>query len=105
MNIKQKLGKRIQELRHKNNLKQSELAELVGIATKTQSCIETGKNYPSAELMERYAKAFKLDISEVFELGHVKSTQDLLDEVYYMIKKATPSEITLIHKILKSFLR
>ena len=55
--------------------------------------------------MERYAKAFKLDISEVFELGHVKSTQDLLDEVYCMIKKATPSEITLIHKILKSFLR
>ena len=105
MNIKQKLGKRIQELRHKQNLKQSELAELVGIATKTQSCIETGKNYPSAELMERYAQAFKLDISEVFELGHVKTTQDLLDEVYQMIEKATPSEVTLVHKILKSILR
>ena len=57
MNLKSKLGKRIQELRLLNNLKQSELAELVSIATKTQSCIETGKNYPSSELIERYAKA------------------------------------------------
>ena len=37
MILKIKLGKRIQELRLKNKYKQSELAELVGIATKTQS--------------------------------------------------------------------
>ena len=45
MKLKKLLGKRIQELRIKNGLKQSELAEKVGIATKHQSCIETGKNY------------------------------------------------------------
>lgn len=105
MNLKQKLGKRIQELRRMRNLKQSELAEMVGIATKTQSCVETGKNYPSAELVERYANAFELDIAEMLELGHIKDTQDLLDDVYNMIQKATPSEVTLVYKILKSLLR
>ena len=39
MKLKKLLGKRIQELRTKNGLKQSELAEKVGIATKHQSCI------------------------------------------------------------------
>lgn len=39
MELKKKLGKRIQELRIKNNLKQYELAEKVGISTKHQSCI------------------------------------------------------------------
>lgn len=43
MELKKKLGKRIQELRIRKGLKQSELAEKVGIATKHQSCIETGK--------------------------------------------------------------
>ena len=36
MKLKKLLGKRIQELRTKNGLKQSELAEKVGIATKHQ---------------------------------------------------------------------
>ena len=49
MGIKEQLGSRIRELRLKNNLKQSELAEMVNIATKHQSCIETGKNYPALD--------------------------------------------------------
>ena len=51
MNIKEQLGLRIKELRLKNGLKQSELAEKVNIATKHQSCIETGRNYPSADVI------------------------------------------------------
>ena len=57
MELKKKLGKRIKELRALNNLKQAQLAEMVGIATKSQSCIETGKNFPFADLIEKYAKA------------------------------------------------
>ncbi len=57
MELKKKLGKRIKELRALNNLKQAQLAEMVGIATKSQSCIETGKNFPSADLIEKYARA------------------------------------------------
>ena len=104
MNIKQKLGKRIQELRHKNNLKQSELAELVGIATKTQSCIETGKNYPSAELVENYAKVFDVDVTEMLDITHIKTTDELLSDIYSMLKSANKEEILMVHKILKGLL-
>ena len=52
-NLKKRLGKRIQELRVKNGLKQAALAEKVNLAHKSQSCIETGKNYPSAEVVEK----------------------------------------------------
>ena len=74
MELKKRLGKRIQELRLKNNLKQSELAEKVGIATKHQSCIETGKNYPSAELVENYARVFNIDVAEVLAIEVYKNT-------------------------------
>ena len=83
MELKKLLGKRIQELRHKNNMKQSELAEAVGIATKSQSCIETGKNYPSAELVERYAKTFNVDIADLLTLSHIKTTKELQAKVSF----------------------
>lgn len=89
MELKKKLGKRIQELRIKNGLKQSELAEKVGIATKHQSCIETGKNYPSAELVENYAKVFGVDVAEMLNITRIKKTTDeLLSEIYSMLKSA-----------------
>lgn len=60
MELKKAIGKRIKELRVKTKYTQAELAERVGIASKHQSCIETGKNFPSVELLERYAYVFNM---------------------------------------------
>ena len=104
MNLKKRFGKRIQELRNKRNLKQSELAELVGIATKTHSCIETGRNFPSSDLIEKYAKAFNLDIADILTINHINSEQDLYKDINTLISKANEKEIVIIHKFLKSLL-
>lgn len=104
MKLKKLLGKRIQELRTKNGLKQSELAEKVGIATKHQSCIETGKNYPSAELVENYAKVFDVDVTEMLDITHIKTTDELLADIYSMLKTASEEEILIAHKILNGLL-
>ena len=104
MTLKERLGKRIQELRKKNNLKQSELAEIVNIATKTQSSVETGKSYPSADLMERYATAFKVDISELLNITHIQSSQNLILEINELVKNAKPEELILINRVIKSIL-
>lgn len=104
MKLKKLLGKRIQELRTKNGLKQSELAEKVGIATKHQSCIETGKNYPSAELVENYAKVFGVDVTELLDITHIKTTEELLSDIFSMLKSASEEEILMVHKVLKGLL-
>ena len=102
MEIKKKIGKRIQELRQKNGLKQSELAEKVDIATKHQSCIETGKNYPSAELMEKYAKVLNINVSELLLIEHIKPKEQLLNELLEMLNNSSEEEIITIYKIVKS---
>ena len=102
MEIKKKIGKRIQELRQKNGLKQSELAEKVDIATKHQSCIETGKNYPSAELMEKYAKVLNVNVSELLLIEHIKPKEQLLNELHAMLNNSSEEEIITIYKIVKS---
>lgn len=104
MELKKKLGKRIQELRTKNGLKQPKLAEKIGIATKHQSCIETGKNYPSAELVENYEKVFGVDVAEMLDIAHVKATEELLSDIYSMLKTASEEEVLIAHKILKGLL-
>lgn len=104
MELKKKLGARIQELRVKKGLTQARLAECVGIAAKHQSCIENGKNYPSAELIEKYAKVFEIDDSDVLAINHIKDVQTLASEINEMIKNATDDEIILVHKVLKSIL-
>lgn len=104
MNLKSRFGKRIQELRIKHQLKQSELAEMVEIATKTQSCIETGRNFPSADLIERYAKAFNTDVSDILAINHTNNNQELLKDISNMVSQANEQEIIIIHKFLKSLL-
>ncbi len=102
MNIKEQLGLRIKELRLKNGLKQSELAEKVNIATKHQSCIETGKNYPSADLIEKYARAFNLEPAEIFNVSHKKEIDIIAKEINYMLKNANENELRLIYRLIKS---
>lgn len=104
MELKKRLGKRIQELRLKNNLKQSELAEKVGIATKHQSCIETGKNYPFAELVENYARVFNIDVAEVLAIEHIKTPKELACEVNKLIKNANDNEMITIYRVLNGIL-
>lgn len=105
MELKKRLGKRIQELRIKEKLTQSELAEIVGIATKHQSCIETGKNYPSAELVEKYAKAFNIEVEEIFNFSHIKPKNIMIDEIKENLSKASDDEVKLEYKILNGVFR
>lgn len=104
MTLKKELGKRIQKLRLRQGLKQADLAEKVGIATKHQSCIETGKNFPSAELIEKFAIALHTDISEILNLERTKSSQEQLEDINKMLKQASEEEITIIYKVIKSLI-
>ena len=70
MTIKQLLGLRIKELRTKIKLTQAQLAEKVGIDPKHQSCIENGKNFPSADLLDKYVLEFNIEACELFKISH-----------------------------------
>jgi len=97
MNLKQQLGQRIKELRIKNNLTQSALAEKVNIATKYQSCVETGNSYPSAELIEKYAKAFNLEPSEVLSINNSKIKTDLINKINKKLENLSISKLEEVY--------
>ena len=57
---------RIEALRTSNNLRQEELARLLGVSRQTVSSLENGRYNPSILLAHKIAKLFDLTIEEVF---------------------------------------
>lgn len=59
---------RIKEYRTKHNMKQDELAKLVGVRRETIYHLEKGKYNPSLVLAYSIAKVFGVSIEEIFEI-------------------------------------
>ncbi|MBO6087798.1 helix-turn-helix transcriptional regulator [bacterium] len=91
-NVKKKLGNNIKRFRLSRGLKQSELAELVGVEDKTISRIEVGGNYPSMDLLVRLSNVLKYDLTEF-----VNFKDTIIDSLCELNK----NEIKTIKKFIK----
>lgn len=101
MDIKSNLGIRIKELRKQRRLSQEKLAELVDISQNALSYIETGDNFCSADTLEKIITALEIDPQELFDFGHFKSNDELLNEINHILNK-NPEKIPEYYKILKA---
>ena len=97
-------GKRIKELREKNNLTQEKLAEILDLDYQTISRIETGYYFTSYENLEKFAKAFNVEIKALFETKHLEEELDFEKEIINMLKRATKEEKKLIYKIVNDII-
>jgi putative transcriptional regulator len=61
------LTTRIKEYRTKNNMKQEELAQLIGVRRETIVHLENGKYNPSLKMAMDIAKVFKVSVEELFQ--------------------------------------
>ena len=59
---------RIRELRKSKNLRQEDLAEILGVTRQTIIAIENNKYDPTLELAMRISKYFEVSVNEIFQL-------------------------------------
>lgn len=104
VNIKKLFGRKIKEYRKKKNLTQAQLAELVNVDDKHISCIESGKNFPSPDLIERLATSLDVEPKDLFEFYYLQDTEDLKSDIITMLDKLNKDELALAHKYLRTFL-
>ncbi len=102
--IKILFGKKIRELRKKHKFTQSNLAEIVNVDDKHISCIESGKNFPSANLISKIAEALNVEIKDLFEFSYLQTPQNLKFEINSMIEKLNDEQLTLAYKYIRTFL-
>lgn len=70
--LQRKLGKRIAELRSLRKLTQEQLAEAVGCSVEFVSLVERGVNAPSVAGLEKFAKALKVEVRDLFTFGEAE---------------------------------
>ena len=104
MNIKVLFGKKIKEYRKANKLTQAQLAELVCVDDKHISCIESGKNFPSPDLIYKLSKALNKEPKDFFEFYYLQEPNDLKSDIINMLNNLEEKELELAHKYIRTFL-
>ncbi len=98
--FKSKFGKRLCELRKARGFSQEFFAELIGIAPRNLSKIETGKTFPTIENLEKIIQLLNCKTSTLFEFEHLASKDVVQNEIFHKIKKLSPEKLRLLYKIL-----
>ncbi len=101
--IKKLFGLKVKEYRIKNGLRQCNLADLVDVDPKTISCIESGKNFPSPNLIYRLAIALKVEPKDLFEFYHLQNEKDLKKDITAMLDKLSKENLSLVYKFIRTF--
>lgn len=104
VNIKKLFGLKIKEFRKKKNLTQAQFAEMVNVDGKHISCIESGKNFPSPDLIERIAMSLDVEPKDLFEFYYLQNSSDLKSDIMFMLEKLNEEELSLTHKYIRTFL-
>ena len=60
------MNNRIEEIRNARNIRQEDLASILGVSRQTISSLENGRYNPSITLAYKIAKFFGMQIEEVF---------------------------------------
>ncbi len=105
MNIKELLGKRIKELRHKTGMTQEEFADKINVAPRHVSRIENGINTPSIETLYKIAGILNVEIKELYNFNHLKDEKYLKDDIKEILLKLEGDNLVAAHKILNALFR
>ena len=77
------------------------MAELVNLEPPSICNIETGRNYPTIQNLEKIINALHISFMEVFNFEHQKDPRDLIQEINFILNK-NPERIQDFYKILKA---
>jgi transcriptional regulator with XRE-family HTH domain len=92
-------AKRVRRLRKAAKLSREEAAERGGISTNFWGEIERGGSEPGLKSILGIAKALQLSPSAL--LADKEEDPNLLKKTQQLVEKATPDQLTLLHRIAK----
>lgn len=98
-----KLGLRIRELRLAKNLKQGELADMLNMERSNLTRIESGKQRPNDDNLEKLALILDVELKDLFDFNHIKLTKkQLIEKINKILSGFDTSEISYIYKSVQN---
>lgn len=74
------IGDRLKELRIKKGLKQSEIAELLGLSSSAVGMYEQNRRKPDSEILLKYAEIFDVSVDYILGNSNIESGE-FMDEI------------------------
>lgn len=100
--LKEKLGKRIQEIRKSKNL-QKKLAEMIGIDTPNLSNIERRKRFVSSDTLEKIIKSLNVKEKDLFDFEDIKSKNELINSINNILNESDIKEIEYFYRMINIY--
>lgn len=102
MGLKKDFGIRLKELRKSKGWTQEKLAETVGVDTKHISFLETGRNFPSADLLEKIKNTFDVDYRDIFDI-ETCNKQKYYERINNLLSNMNEKEMRFIYKVILEY--
>lgn len=104
MGIKKQLGQKIRRIRLNRGLTQEQLSEMIDVSQRKLSGIETGDNFVTAETFDKLSKSLNVSIEDFFFTEHLKSEEELSDEIIKSVKllKNNHQKLEFLYRIVQA---
>ena len=78
------------------------MADLLEMERSNLTRIESGKQRPSDENLEKIAKILNVEIYELFENQHLQSKEELISEIKKSLYEMDEKELSYLYKTIKN---
>ena len=100
MSLKTIFAENLKKIRKQRGLTQEELAELVNVAPRHISFIETAKSFPSSDLLERLSKVLNTGFKDFFENRNEISRDEILQQINDITSRLDDKKLKYIYKMV-----
>ena len=103
MDHKKLLGQTIKYFRKAKNLTQEQLAELVGMEPNSISIIESGRNFPTLNSLEKIANALEIELNLLFKYSSTRTGAQIIDEINRELNKLDNQKLEKVLLFIEDF--
>lgn len=104
MDNKKLLGQRIKYFRKAKNLTQEQLAEKVSMEPNSISIIESGRNFPTLNSLEKIANALDIELNILFRYSQNKSNSEIIDNINNELTKLNGDKLEKVLLFIEDFI-
>lgn len=98
--LSKKVGKRIRELREKQNIKQYELAEMLEMEPSNLTRIENGYQMPKEDNISKIANCLGILEKDLFDFDENLSKEELIEKIIRFLQNTAPEKVEYYYKLL-----
>ena len=102
MDNKKLLGQRIKYFRKAKNLTQEQLA--VSMEPNSISIIESGRNFPTLNSLEKIANALDIELNILFRYSQNKSNSEIIDNINNELTKLNGDKLEKVLLFIEDFI-